>query len=401
MHIGNPTVRHWLQRRMGVAYKTARAGFPRTSMLRILQRGWTDAVVFEEFLRGRIPGAKTFSLEGCGSTGAVAGPGHRKSWPFGGQRRSSSRAWDIAAGLAMCWPTSSAKARAKSSANSPMTNRNAGWLRRRREISPWAIARQLDGNGRTAGRSSCRFSFQSEPSRIRESGRAATGVRAHQERPRLSANGGRYWGLLIHGDAAFAGEGVVQETPEDVERKLAGYSVGGNLAYHREQPDRFHHAADGRTFHALSDGRGADATGADFPCGYGEDPEAGRPGGASGWWISARSSSRMCTIDMVMVTKPVGDIMKRMSRPSRSRRFTGRSPERPECPGQLSGTSAEIAKCHPRRGGQHPERAPRQSWRNNWKRPRLDLNETTPDPPGITRKIISADRSRWTNRKQV
>ena len=51
-------------------------------------------------------------------------------------------------------------------------------------------------------------------------------VRAHQDRFG-DRDCRQVLGLLIHGDAAFAGEGVVQETLNL--SKLAGYSVGGTL----------------------------------------------------------------------------------------------------------------------------------------------------------------------------
>ena len=47
--------------------------------------------------------------------------------------------------------------------------------------------------------------------------------------------------LLIHGDAAFAGQGVVAECFGLSD--LKGYRTGGIDALHRQQPDRLHHLA--------------------------------------------------------------------------------------------------------------------------------------------------------------
>ena len=62
MHIDDLAVREWLQSRMESTQN--RLTLSRNEQLRILTR-LTDAVVFEEFLRTKFLGAKTFSLEGC------------------------------------------------------------------------------------------------------------------------------------------------------------------------------------------------------------------------------------------------------------------------------------------------------------------------------------------------
>ena len=61
MHIGDATIRQWLQQRMELTQN--RLELSRNEQIRILTR-LTDAVIFEEFLRKKFLGAKTFSLEG-------------------------------------------------------------------------------------------------------------------------------------------------------------------------------------------------------------------------------------------------------------------------------------------------------------------------------------------------
>ena len=61
MHIGDATIRQWLQHRMELTQN--RLELSREEQIRILTR-LTDAVIFEEFLRKKFLGAKTFSLEG-------------------------------------------------------------------------------------------------------------------------------------------------------------------------------------------------------------------------------------------------------------------------------------------------------------------------------------------------
>src|SRR5690349_10331648 len=64
MHIDDLSVRRWLQRRMETTEN--RLQLSREEQLRILTR-LTDAVTFEEFIRRKFPGAKTFSLDGSES----------------------------------------------------------------------------------------------------------------------------------------------------------------------------------------------------------------------------------------------------------------------------------------------------------------------------------------------
>src|SRR5262252_9520866 len=64
MHIDDSFVRHWLQERMEGS--SNRINLDRGQQLRILTR-LTDAVIFEEFIRKKFIGAKSFSLEGAES----------------------------------------------------------------------------------------------------------------------------------------------------------------------------------------------------------------------------------------------------------------------------------------------------------------------------------------------
>src|SRR5262245_64972924 len=64
MHINDVAVRRWLQQRMESTQN--HLTLTREEQLRILTR-LTDAVTFEEFIRKKFVGAKSFSLEGSES----------------------------------------------------------------------------------------------------------------------------------------------------------------------------------------------------------------------------------------------------------------------------------------------------------------------------------------------
>ena len=94
MHIHDLAAREWLQRRMEDTEN--RLKLSRDDQLRILTR-LTDAVIFEEFIRRKFVGAKTFSLEGAESLIPLLGPGHREGRPTKASR-TSSWAWPTAGG---------------------------------------------------------------------------------------------------------------------------------------------------------------------------------------------------------------------------------------------------------------------------------------------------------------
>ncbi|MDJ0762628.1 MAG: 2-oxoglutarate dehydrogenase E1 component [Myxococcota bacterium] len=64
MHIGNRSKREWLQRTMEASLNTIQLS--RDQQIRILRR-LTDAIVFEKFVQRKFVGAKSFSLEGAES----------------------------------------------------------------------------------------------------------------------------------------------------------------------------------------------------------------------------------------------------------------------------------------------------------------------------------------------
>jgi len=221
LHIDDATVRTWLQERMERSENRIRLSRP--EQLRILTR-LTDAVIFEQFVRKKFVGAKTFSLEGAesliplldlailkasrqGIVEIVLGMAHRGRlnvlaniigkrqqeifWEFDGAQAESARAAlpDIAGDLT------------------------------------YHLGFSSDWQGEDGRRIHLSLCFN--PSHLEFINPVALGrMRAKQDR---AADRERRTGLvlLIHGDAAFAGEGIVQESLNL--SQLAGYTTGGAL----------------------------------------------------------------------------------------------------------------------------------------------------------------------------
>ena len=216
MHVDDPQARQWLLHRMESTQN--RITLSHEEQIRILTR-LTNAVVFEEFLRAKFPGAKTFSLEGCetliplldlavekaghqGVRTVIAGMGHRGRLNV----------------LAHIIGKSPSEIFREFDDSDPERWRGGGDVKYHLGHSgEWTMA-----DGRRLHMSMC-----FNPSHLEFVDPVVPGrVRARQHRME-DVERRKVLGLVIHGDAAFAGEGVVQETLNL--SKLAGYSVGGLL----------------------------------------------------------------------------------------------------------------------------------------------------------------------------
>jgi 2-oxoglutarate dehydrogenase E1 component len=216
MHIDDLKMRQWLQLRMEQPQN--RRKISRDEQLRILTR-LTDAVVFEEFLRTKFIGAKTFSLEGCetllplldlaieksGQQGVktiIVGMGHRGRLNVLAHimgKNPSDIFREFADSDPKLWPE--------------------------RGDVKYHLGHSGDWN--TSDGRKVHLSLCFNPSHLEFVNPVVVGrVRAHQDRFD-DRDCRQVLGILIHGDAAFAGEGVVQETLNM--SKLSGYAVGGVL----------------------------------------------------------------------------------------------------------------------------------------------------------------------------
>lgn len=216
MHIDSLQVRLWLAQRMEETGNRIRLA--REEQLRILKR-LADAVVFEEFLARKFVGAKSFSLEGAESLIPLLDMAIEKLGNDGTR--------EIVIGMAH---------RGRLNVLANIMGKN-----------PRAIFREFDdadpqlylGRGdvkyhlgyswdwHTSKGNKVHLSLCFNPSHLEFVNTVAMGrVRAKMDR---FQDFRREHGacLLIHGDAAFAGEGIVQEMLNMSE--LESYSVGGTI----------------------------------------------------------------------------------------------------------------------------------------------------------------------------
>ncbi len=216
MHIDDLQVRDWLQQRMEDTEN--RIKLSRSEQLRILKR-LTDASIFEEFVRKKYVGAKTFSLEGAESLIPLL--------DLAIETAGAHSIDEIVIGMAH-------RGRLNVLANI-LEKRPLEMFREFEGRDPIAI----EGGGdvkyhlghssdwtTVAGRK-IHLSLCFNPSHLEFVGPVAVGrMRAKQDRMgNLRRDRGMV--LLIHGDASFAGEGVVQEMLNM--SQLPGYHVGGTL----------------------------------------------------------------------------------------------------------------------------------------------------------------------------
>jgi 2-oxoglutarate dehydrogenase E1 component len=217
MHIDEIVVRHWLQERMESTGN--RITLTHEEQIRILTR-LTDAVIFEEFIRKRFIGAKSFSLEGAESLIPLL--------DLAIERAGEQGVDEIVFGMAH-------RGRLNVLANI-MGKSQRQIFREFADLDPGLY---VGGHGdvkyhlgyssdwETQSGRKLHLSLCFNPSHLEFVNPVALGrMRAKEDR---AGDIERKRGLvvLIHGDAAFAGEGVIQETLNL--SQLDAYKVGGTL----------------------------------------------------------------------------------------------------------------------------------------------------------------------------
>jgi len=214
MHIDDLSARLWLQQRL--ENPLTRRHVTREEQLRILTK-LTEAVVFEEFLRTKFLGAKTFSLEGCETLVPLldlaiekAGQQGVKNIVIGMGHRGRLNVLANVIGKNPC------QIFQEFTDDQPELWPERGDVKYHLGHSgDWKL---MDGRN-------VHLSLCFNPSHLEFVDPVVVGrVRAHQDRF-ADRDCTKVMGLLIHGDAAFAGEGVIQEVLNM--GRLTGYSVGG------------------------------------------------------------------------------------------------------------------------------------------------------------------------------
>jgi 2-oxoglutarate dehydrogenase E1 component len=216
MHINRRNIRDWLQRRMETTEN--RLELSHDVQRRIYAR-LADATIFEEFVRRKFVGAKTFSLEGAETLIPMLDLALEKA--------AQHNVKEVVMGMAhrgrLNVMANILKKRAMNIFWSfddpdPEMNRGGGDVRYHLGYS---------SDWRTASGDKLHISLCFNPSHLEFVNTVAQGrTRCKQDR-RGDKKRQEVMTILVHGDAAFAGEGIVQETLNLSE--LEGYRTGGTL----------------------------------------------------------------------------------------------------------------------------------------------------------------------------
>ena len=216
MHINRRSIRDWLQRRMETTEN--RLELSHDVQRRIYAR-LADASIFEEFVRRKFVGAKTFSLEGAETLIPMLDLALEKA--------AQHNVKEVVMGMAhrgrLNVMANILKKRAMNifwsfDDPNPEMNRGGGDVRYHLGYS---------SDWRTASGDNLHISLCFNPSHLEFVNTVAQGrTRSKQDR-RRDHKRQEALTILIHGDAAFAGEGIVQETLNLSE--LEGYRTGGSL----------------------------------------------------------------------------------------------------------------------------------------------------------------------------
>ncbi len=216
MHIDHRNIRDWLQRRMETTEN--RLELSHEVQRRIYAR-LADASIFEEFVRRKFVGAKTFSLEGAESLIPLLDLALEKA----GQHQVKEVVLGMAHRGRLNVMANILKKRAVNifwsfDDPNPDANRGGGDVR-------YHLGYSSDWT--TASGQKLHISLCFNPSHLEFVNTVALGrTRSKQDRFGDKART-QALTILIHGDAAFAGEGIVQETLNL--SQLKGFSTGGTL----------------------------------------------------------------------------------------------------------------------------------------------------------------------------
>ena len=216
MHIQDPDQRKWIQDKMEVPYKK----ISREEQLRIMRR-LNAAEAFETFLQTKFVGQKRFSLEGGESVIALL---DRILWRAAGDDLD-----EVCIGMPH---------RGRLNVLANIAGKSYGQIFREFEgkQDPQSVQGSGDvkyhlgteGEFHTEDGKSTKVYLAANPSHLEAVNPVLEGiVRAKQDRLNLAGESFTVLPVLLHGDAAFAGQGVVAETLNL--SQLRGYRTGGTI----------------------------------------------------------------------------------------------------------------------------------------------------------------------------
>jgi 2-oxoglutarate dehydrogenase E1 component len=217
MHIDNLAVKNWLQHRMEESENHIR--LDRKRQVEILTR-LTDAVVFEDFIQKKFVGAKSFSLEGAETLIPLLHMAIDKAGDDGAAEIVLAMAHrgrlNVLANI---------MGKSPRAIFAEFEDKNPDAYRGGRGDVKYHLG--FNGEWTSPAGKKVHLSLCFNPSHLEIVNPVALGrMRAKMQRYQDPGHD-RGLVILIHGDASFAGEGVVQETLNLSE--LDGYSVGGAI----------------------------------------------------------------------------------------------------------------------------------------------------------------------------
>ncbi len=255
MHINDAEQKDWLQRRIEGPDKEI--SFTPEGKKAILNK-LVEAEGFEKFSANRFVGTKRFGLDG----GEAAIPALEQIIKRGGQLGVK----EIVLGMphrgrlnvlvnVMAKPYRQLFHEFQGGAANPSEVEGSGDVKYHLGAS---ADREFDGK-------QVHLSLTANPSHLEIVNPVVLGkARAKQHQLKDTKDRSSVLPLLMHGDAAFAGQGVVAECFAASGTK--GFRTGRHHPCDRQQPDRLHHRADLFALLALLHRHRADGAGADLPC---------------------------------------------------------------------------------------------------------------------------------------
>jgi len=216
MHLADRTQRKWLQERLEAGYERT----PREEQLRILRR-LNSAEAFETFLQTKFVGQKRFSLEGGESVialldGVLSGAADAglDEVCIGMAHRGRLNVLANIAGKSYAQIFSEFEGN-----QDPRTVQGSGDVK---------YHLGTEGTFTSESGATTKVYLAANPSHLEAVDPVLEGiVRAKQDRIDLGGDGFSVLPILIHGDAAFAGQGVVTEVLNLAQ--LRGYRTGGTI----------------------------------------------------------------------------------------------------------------------------------------------------------------------------